>query len=62
MFDFQEKNCPLQRNVTIEDVGGSALYLLSDLSRGVTGEIHFADSGYNILSMPRLEQLKAIRT
>lgn len=61
MFDFQEKNCPLQRNVTIEDVGGSALYLLSDLSRGVTGEIHFADSGYNILSMPRLEALKAMK-
>jgi enoyl-[acyl-carrier protein] reductase I len=62
MFDFQEKNCPLQRNVTIEDVGGSALYLLSDLSRGVTGEIHFTDSGYNILSMPRLEALKAMKT
>lgn len=61
MYDFQEKNCPLGRNVTIEDVGGSALYLLSDLSRGVTGEIHFADSGYNIMSMPRLEELKAIR-
>lgn len=61
MYDFQEKNCPLQRNVTIEDVGGSALYLLSDLSRGVTGEIHFADSGYNILSMPRLEELKAMK-
>ncbi len=62
MYDFQEKNCPLQRNVTIEDVGGSALYLLSDLSRGVTGEIHFADSGYNILSMPRLEELKAMKS
>lgn len=62
MYDFQEKNCPLQRNVTIEDVGGSALYLLSDLSRGVTGEIHFADSGYNILSMPRLEVLKAMKS
>lgn len=62
MFDFQEKNCPLQRNVTIEDVGGSALYLLSDLSRGVTGEIHFADSGYNILSMPRLEELKEMKS
>lgn len=61
MYDFQERNCPLQRNVTIEDVGGSALYLLSDLSRGVTGEIHFTDSGYNILSMPRLEELKAMK-
>ena len=43
----------------IEEVGGSALYLLSDLSTGVTGEIHFVDSGYNIISMPHPEALKA---
>ncbi|MBL4646532.1 MAG: SDR family oxidoreductase, partial [Rhizobiales bacterium] len=61
MYDFQERNSPLQRNVTIEDVGGSALYLLSDLSRSVTGEIHFTDNGYNILSMPKLEELKAMK-
>ena len=46
------------RNVTIDQIGGSALYLLSDLSSGVTGEIHYVDSGYNIVSMPRLDQLR----
>jgi enoyl-[acyl-carrier protein] reductase I len=46
--------------VTIDEVGSSALYLLSDLSSGVTGDIHFVDSGYNIISMPRAEALKLI--
>lgn len=58
MYNFQLKNAPLKRSVTIEDVGGAALYLLSDLSNAVTGEIHFVDSGYNIMSMPRIEELK----
>jgi enoyl-[acyl-carrier protein] reductase I len=58
MYNYQGANSPLRRTVTIEDVGGSALYLLSDLSRGVTGEVHFVDSGYHITSMPVLEQLK----
>jgi enoyl-[acyl-carrier protein] reductase I len=40
---------PLRRNVTIEDVGGAALYLCSDLASGVTGEIHYVDAGYNII-------------
>ena len=44
--------------MTIEEVGGSALYLLSDLSSGVTGEIHYVDSGYHIVSMPTLDALK----
>jgi enoyl-[acyl-carrier protein] reductase I len=44
--------------VSIEDVGGSALYLLSGLSAGVTGEVHFVDSGYNIVSMPQPGSLK----
>lgn len=57
MLNWQQKNSPLRRTVTIEDVGNSALYLLSDLSRGVTGEIHYVDSGYNITSMPTLETL-----
>ena len=43
---------------TLDDIGGSALYLLSPLSGSVTGEIHFVDSGYNIISMPRPEDLK----
>ncbi|MHA1189976.1 MAG: enoyl-ACP reductase FabI [Alphaproteobacteria bacterium] len=58
MFNFQRENSPLRRSVTIKDVGGSALYLLSDLSSAVTGEIHYVDAGYNIVSMPRLDQLK----
>ena len=59
MFSFQRAHSPLRRAVTIEDVGGSALYFLSDLSSGVTGEVHFVDAGYNIISMPRPEDLRA---
>ena len=58
MYSYQQAHSPLRRAVTIEDVGGSALYLLSDLSSGVTGETHFVDSGYNIISMPRPEDLR----
>ncbi len=60
MFAYQARNSPLRRTVTNEEVGDSALYLLSDLASGVTGEIHHVDSGYNIVSMPRLEELKSI--
>ena len=59
MFNHQRDNSPLRKSVDIDEIGGSALYLLSDLSAGVTGEIHYVDSGYNIVSMPRLEDLKA---
>jgi enoyl-[acyl-carrier protein] reductase I len=55
MFSFQEKHAPLRRAVKLEEVGGAGLYLLSPLSGGVTGEIHYVDSGYNIISMPRPE-------
>ena len=48
---WNELNAPLRRNVTIEDVGGAALYLLSDLAGGVTGEIHYVDAGYNLIGM-----------
>jgi enoyl-[acyl-carrier protein] reductase I len=58
MFAFQQKHSPLGRGVTLEELGGSALYLLSDLSGGVTGEIHYVDSGYNAILMPRPEHLK----
>jgi enoyl-[acyl-carrier protein] reductase I len=58
MFAFQQRHSPLGRGVTLDELGGSALYLLSDLSTGVTGEIHYVDSGYNIVSMPRPETLK----
>jgi len=46
---------PLRRNVTIEDVGNAALYLCSDLAAGVTGEVHYVDSGYNVIGVPSLE-------
>jgi enoyl-[acyl-carrier protein] reductase I len=48
---WNQYNAPLRRNVTIEDVGGSALYLLSDLAGGVTGEVHHVDCGYHIVGM-----------
>jgi enoyl-[acyl-carrier protein] reductase I len=44
-------NSPMQRNVTIEEVGGAGLYLLSDLSGGVTGEVHHVDCGYHVVGM-----------
>ena len=59
MFNHQRAHAPLRRTVTLEDVGGSALYLLSPLSGGVTGEVHFVDAGYNIISMPRPDVLQA---
>ena len=51
IMKWNELNSPLKRNVTIEDVGGAGLYLLSDLSSGVTGEIHHVDAGYNVIGM-----------
>ena len=59
MFNYQRAHSPLRRSVTIEDVGGAALYLLSPLSSGTTGEVHYVDAGYNIISMPRPEDLSA---
>jgi enoyl-[acyl-carrier protein] reductase I len=51
ILKWNELNSPLRRNVTIEDVGGAGLYLLSDLASGVTGEIHHVDAGYNVIGM-----------
>jgi enoyl-[acyl-carrier protein] reductase I len=51
ILKWNEYNSPMRRNVTIEDVGGAALYLLSDLASGVTGEIHHVDAGYNVVGM-----------
>ena len=51
ILKWNELNSPMRRNVTIEDVGGGALYLLSDLASGVTGEIHHVDGGYNVIGM-----------
>ncbi|HEX7929416.1 MAG TPA: enoyl-ACP reductase FabI [Sphingomicrobium sp.] len=51
IMKWNEYNSPLRRNVTIEDVGGAGLYLLSDLASGVTGEVHHVDAGYNVVGM-----------
>ncbi|OAN66333.1 enoyl-ACP reductase FabI [Sphingomonas sp. TDK1] len=51
ILKWNQLNSPLRRNVTIEDVGGAGLYLVSDLASGVTGEIHHVDAGYNVIGM-----------
>lgn len=51
ILKWNELNSPLRRNVTIDDVGGAGLYLLSDLASGVTGETHHVDAGYNVIGM-----------
>ncbi len=57
MFNFQRTHSPLRKSVSLEDVGGSALYLLSPMSGGVTGEVHFVDAGYNTISTPNPKDL-----
>jgi enoyl-[acyl-carrier protein] reductase I len=51
LLKWNELNTPLRRNVTLEEVGDCALFFLSDLARGVTGEVHHIDAGYNIIGM-----------
>jgi enoyl-[acyl-carrier protein] reductase I len=55
ILKWNQYNSPLRRNVTLEDVGGAGVYLLSDLSTGVTGEIHHVDCGYNIVGMKAVD-------
>ena len=55
ILKWNEYNAPLRRNTTIEDVGGSALYLLSELAQGVTGETHHVDSGYHTVGMKQVD-------
>ncbi len=55
ILKWNEYNSPLRRNVKLEQVGGAALYLLSDLSAGVTGEVHHVDSGYHVVGMMQTE-------
>ncbi len=55
ILKWNQHNSPLRRNVTMDDVGGSGLYLMSDLSTGVTGEIHHVDCGYNIVGMKMVD-------
>ena len=58
IFNFQKRHSPLRRTVTLNELGGSSIYLLSDLSSGVTGEIHYVDAGYNIIATPKPEMLQ----
>jgi enoyl-[acyl-carrier protein] reductase I len=58
MFAFQQRHSPLGRGITLDELGGAGLYLLSDLSTGVTGEIHFVDAGYNVIAMPHPDTFK----
>ncbi|RYE71876.1 MAG: SDR family oxidoreductase, partial [Hyphomicrobiales bacterium] len=62
MYSWQRANSPLRKSVTLDEIGGSALYYLSDLSGGVTGDIHHIDAGYHITSMPALDGLRAADT
>jgi len=55
ILKWNQYNSPLKRNVTIEDVGGAAVYLLSDLSSGVSGEVHHVDCGYHVVGMKAVD-------
>ena len=59
-FKYNVLSSPLRRSVDLEELGNSALYLLSDLSSAVTGEIHYVDCGFNIVGMPHHDNLKAL--
>ena len=58
VFRWNRAHSPLKKNIELDHVGNAALYLLSDLSSGVTGEIHFVDAGYNVVGMPPSADLK----
>jgi enoyl-[acyl-carrier protein] reductase I len=60
IFNYQKDHSPLRKTPSLDEVGGSGLYLLSDLSGAVTGEVHFVDCGYSQVSMPTLDKLKAL--
>jgi enoyl-[acyl-carrier protein] reductase I len=55
LLKWNEKHAPMKKNVTIDEVGNSGMYLLSDLSSSVTGEVHYVDNGYNIMGLPAVE-------
>jgi enoyl-[acyl-carrier protein] reductase I len=58
MFKWNKAQAPLRINITLDQVGGAAVYLLSELGAGVTGEVHFVDAGYNIVGVPPAVTLK----
>ena len=53
VFNYTKENSPLKRSVGLEEIGNSALFLISDFSKAITGEIHYVDCGYNIIGMPK---------
>src|SRR6202030_885324 len=58
MFKWNKAHSPLKKSIELDHVGGAALYLLSDLSIGVTGEVHFVDAGFHVVGMPPTADLK----
>jgi enoyl-[acyl-carrier protein] reductase I len=60
VFKWNKAHAPIKESIELDHVGGAGLYLLSDLSERVTGEVHHVDGGYNIIGMPRAEELKMI--
>ncbi|MGQ0741810.1 MAG: enoyl-ACP reductase FabI [Alphaproteobacteria bacterium] len=58
VFKWNKAHSPLKKNIELDNIGGAALYLLSDLSAGVTGEVHFVDAGYNVVGMPPTTDLR----
>jgi enoyl-[acyl-carrier protein] reductase I len=60
LLHYQQRHAPMRRSPTLDEVGGAALYLLSDLSGAVTGEVHFVDCGYSTIAMPSIASLKTI--
>jgi enoyl-[acyl-carrier protein] reductase I len=60
LLHYQQRHAPMRRSPTLDEVGGAALYLLSDLSGAVTGEVHFVDCGYSTIAMPPLQALKTL--
>ncbi len=60
VFKWYKAHSPMRKTVTLEHVGGTALYLLSDLSGGITGEVHYVDAGYNVMGMPQGPELKTL--
>jgi enoyl-[acyl-carrier protein] reductase I len=62
VFKWYKDHSPLKKTVDLPHVGGAALYFLSDLSAGVTGEIHYVDAGFNITGMPAAAELKTLST
>ncbi len=60
LFNYQRAYAPMRRSPTLDEVGGGALYLLSDLAGAVTGEVHYVDCGYNVIAMPHLAALKGL--